>query len=33
VVIRYSKGTPPEARNALLGRAQAAGCRVSFARS
>ena len=31
VVIRYSKGTPAEARNAILGRAQAAGCRVSFA--
>jgi hypothetical protein len=32
VIIRYSKDTPPEARNAIIGRAQAAGCRVSFVR-
>jgi hypothetical protein len=32
VVLRYGKHTPPEARNALIGRAQAAGCRVSLFR-
>jgi hypothetical protein len=32
VVLRYGKATPPEARNALIGRAQAAGCRVSLFR-
>jgi biopolymer transport protein ExbD len=32
VIIRYGKDTPPEARNAVIGRAQAAGCRVSFVR-
>jgi hypothetical protein len=32
VVLRYGKRTPPEARNALIGRAQAAGCRVSLFR-
>ncbi|HMG21802.1 MAG TPA: matrixin family metalloprotease, partial [Kofleriaceae bacterium] len=32
VTIRYGKDTPPEARNAIIGRAQAAGCRVSFVR-
>jgi hypothetical protein len=33
VIIRYSKATPPEARNAVIARAQAAGCRVSFVRN
>jgi hypothetical protein len=32
VTIRYSKGTPREARDAIVGRAQATGCRVSFVR-
>jgi hypothetical protein len=32
VIVRYGKDTPPEARNAVIGRAQAAGCRVSFMR-
>jgi Matrixin len=32
VTIRYTKATPPEARNTIVGRAQAAGCRVSFVR-
>ena len=32
-VIRYGKDTPAEARNAVLERAQAAGCRVSFVRN
>jgi hypothetical protein len=32
IVLRYGKNTPPEARNALIGRAQAAGCRVSLFR-
>jgi hypothetical protein len=32
VLIRYSATTPAEARNALIERAQAAGCRVSFVR-
>jgi hypothetical protein len=32
LVLRYGKSTPPEARNALIGRAQAAGCRVSLFR-
>lgn len=32
VVVRYTKGTPSEARNAVIERAQAAGCRVSFVR-
>jgi len=32
VLVRYRKDTPPEARNAVIGRAQAAGCRVSVAR-
>lgn len=33
VVVRYRKDTPSEARNAVIGRAQAAGCRVSFVRN
>jgi predicted Zn-dependent protease len=33
LVIRYSKATPPEARSAILARAQPAGCRVSFVRN
>lgn len=33
VVVRYRKDTPPEARNAVIERAQAAGCRVSFVRN
>ncbi|HEX3481803.1 MAG TPA: matrixin family metalloprotease [Kofleriaceae bacterium] len=32
VLVRYGKNTPPEARNAVIERAQAAGCRVSVAR-
>jgi matrixin len=32
VVLRYGKTTPPEARNAVIGRAQAAGVRVSLVR-
>lgn len=32
VVIRWGKTTPPEARNAVIGRAQAAGVRVSLVR-
>jgi predicted Zn-dependent protease len=32
VVIRWGKSTPPEARNAVIERAQAAGCRVSLFR-
>jgi hypothetical protein len=32
VVIRWGKGAPPEARNAVIGRAQAAGIRVSLVR-
>jgi hypothetical protein len=32
VVVRWGRGTPPEARNAVIGRAQAAGCRVSLVR-
>jgi hypothetical protein len=32
VVVRYRKDTPPEARNAVIERVQAAGCRVSFVR-
>src|SRR5262249_30734110 len=32
VVIRWAKGTPPEARNAVIERAQAAGVRVSLVR-
>jgi hypothetical protein len=32
VIIRYGKKTPAEARNAIIERAQAAGCRVSFVR-
>lgn len=33
VVVRYRKDTPSEARNAVIERAQAAGCRVSFVRN
>ena len=32
VVIRWGKNTPPEARNAVIGRAQVAGVRVSLVR-
>jgi hypothetical protein len=32
VIVRYGKTTPSDARNAIIGRAQAAGCRVSFVR-
>jgi predicted Zn-dependent protease len=32
VVVRWGRNTPPEARNAVIGRAQAAGCRVSLVR-
>jgi hypothetical protein len=31
-LVHYSKDTPPETRNAVIERAQAAGCRVSIAR-
>lgn len=32
IVLRYGRNTPPEARNAVIGRAQAAGVRVSLVR-
>jgi predicted Zn-dependent protease len=32
VLVRYGRDTPPEARNAVIGRAQAAGIRVSLVR-
>jgi predicted Zn-dependent protease len=32
VIVRYGKYTPPDARNAVIARAQGLGCRVSFVR-